>query len=223
MSYTAVIFDLDGTLIDSAPSLCASLNLLLTERGRRSLSTQEVTQMIGEGAEMLVKRALAAVGDRSDWVPLTRRFLEIYSAQATAHIQPFHGAGALLRALGRQHHLALCTNKPERPTRLILDQLSWTDHFDCIVGGDSLPRRKPDPLMVTHILQTLQLPPTSAVLIGDSPADAGAAQAAGVDFVAVSWGYSRQPLDTLCAVAVVDQMEQIAEILASGKDSASGT
>lgn len=216
MPYTAVIFDLDGTLIDSATSLCATLNLLLTERGRRSLSTQEVEQMIGEGAEILVKRALAATGGAEDWRPLSRRFHEIYSAHATQHVRPFPGADALLLALGRQHRLALCTNKPERPTRRILDQLCWTDRFDCIVCGDSLPRRKPDPLMVSHILQVLQVASSSVVLIGDSAADAGAAQAAGVDFVAVSWGYCRQPVTTLHALSVVDQMAQIEAFLKLG-------
>ena len=169
--------------------------------------------MIGEGAGMLVKRALTATGGSDQWRACTDRFLAIYDAQSTALTQPFPGVHGMLAALSGAHRLALCTNKPERPTRQILAHLGWTAHFAVVVGGDTLPQRKPEPHMVQHILDALSVTPGEAVLVGDSPADAGAAQAAGVDFVAVDWGYSRVPVETLPAVQVVSSVTALRALL----------
>jgi phosphoglycolate phosphatase len=205
----AILFDLDGTLIDSVPDLCASVNELLAEVGRRALTVPEVEQMIGEGAGMLVKRALLRTGRAERWRSLTGRFIEIYDARSATLTRPYPGAEAAMSALAVGHRLALCTNKPEQPTLRLLDHLGWTDRFEIIVGGDTLPERKPHPLPLLHIIERLQLQPAEVIMVGDSPADAGAAAAAGVDFVAVSWGYSRVPVAELPSIAVVDSMEAL--------------
>lgn len=212
---SVVLFDFDGTLIDSVPDLHASLNQLLVSLGRRELTIDEVRLMIGEGAGMLVKRALLATGRAERWRHLTHRFLAIYDDHATRHTRPYPGAEEALRALQGRYPLALCTNKPERPTRQLLQHLGWTRYFDAIVGGDSLPERKPHPQPVLHLVEALGSTPARALLVGDSPADAGAAQAAGVCFVAVPWGYSRDPIDTLPSVAVLDRFGDLPGLVKS--------
>ena len=200
MPRRVLIFDLDGTLIDSAPDLLASINLLLAELGRRPLSLPELQRMIGEGAGMLVKRALAATGRAERWRAHTHRFLEIYDGHAAVHTRPFPGIPELLAALRPHARLALCTNKPARPTLALLQALGWDTVFEVVVGGDSLSERKPHPAPLLYILEELGVTQCDALLVGDSPADAGAAQAAGLDFVAVRWGYSRIPVDDMQAI-----------------------
>lgn len=214
MAYQAVIFDLDGTLIDSALGLTDSLNVLLTGLGRRTVTVSQVHQMIGEGAAMLVQRALQATGPVLDVPQHTQRFLEIYDSLATTHTRAFDGVASLLEELSsRAVHCALCTNKPAKPTAQILAHLGWSSWFSVVVAGDSLPVRKPDPAMVVHCLDAMKCSPDAAVLIGDSPADAAAAKAAGVDFVAVSWGYSRVDVQSLPSKKVVHHMDELRALL----------
>ena len=142
-----LIFDLDGTLVDSAPDLRAALNEMLRERGRAPLSPGQVRGMIGDGAAALVSRALAAGGAAAaaDKAALPR-FLELYQANATRLTRPYPGVPETLTALRRAgYRTAICTNKPQRATIGILQGLDLAALFDAVAGGDRFAVRKPDP------------------------------------------------------------------------------
>ncbi len=211
-SLPAVVFDLDGTLIDSLPDLCAAVNRLLTREGRRALAPAEVRPMIGDGAARLVARAFAATGaPRSDDVPaLTQGFLDIYEAMVAVETRPFpHVVEALETLRAEGFRLGICTNKPHRPTLDLLAALDLKRHFDAVVGGDSLPVRKPDPRHVAATLAALGTDARRAVAVGDSPNDVAAAHAAGVPVIAVSFGYSRVPPADLGADILVDSFRDV--------------
>ncbi|MEL6346100.1 MAG: HAD-IA family hydrolase [Myxococcota bacterium] len=213
MRFSTILFDLDGTLIDSAPDLLGAMNTLLAEIGRRPLQKPEFRRMIGEGAVKLVQRALAATGRADNARKLTHRYLEIYDRRVLESTRPYPGVEEMLPRMAACATLALCTNKPIGPTRQIVHKLGWSDHFSMLLGGDSLPTRKPAPEMVLHILAQVGADASSAVLVGDSPADAGAAAAAGIPFVAVNWGYSREPVSGLGAIAVVKAVKDLERVL----------
>lgn len=177
----AVIFDLDGTLIDSAAELRQAVNLALTAIGRRALAEREVTAMIGDGILRLTERALAATG-----TPLTEDALERAAAavqDAYAGLPPsslYHGAREILAALAdRGIALGLCTNKPTDATHRILGQLGLSGRFQAIAGGDSYTAKKPDPAPVRGLLAQLGVDPAAAAMIGDSSNDINAGRAAG--------------------------------------------
>lgn len=208
----AVVFDLDGTLIDSLPDLCTAANRLLEQEGRHTLTPAQVRPMIGDGARKLVERAFAATGDgrEAELDDLTRRFLDIYEAMVAVDTRPFpHVIEALetLRAQGLR--LGVCTNKPQHATMELLEALDLKRYFDAVVGGDALPVRKPDPRHVIATLAALGTDTRRAVAVGDSPNDVNAAKAAGVPVVAVSFGYTRVPPPELGADILVDSFAEV--------------
>src|SRR5215469_8774377 len=147
MSGFLLVFDLDGTLVDSVPDLRAALNQMLGERGRRSLSPPQVKRMVGDGVPALVARALAASGaDPSEAVTALPRFLEIYEAKAADLTRPYPGVPETLAALRRRgYRTAVCTNKPQKATIAAMHGLDLLPLFDAIAGGDRFAVRKPDP------------------------------------------------------------------------------
>jgi phosphoglycolate phosphatase len=183
------LFDLDGTLIDSAPDLRAALNRLMAAEGLAPFSLPEVVGFIGDGARVLVERALAARG-RPFAAGLLDRFLEDYTAHAAIETYAYPGISALLETLAEEGwRLAVCTNKPEAAAREVLGALGLTRHLAAIGGGDSFPTRKPDP---AHLLATLAAAGgevSQAIMIGDHHNDMAAARGAGVKAIFVSWGY----------------------------------
>ncbi|WP_237213748.1 phosphoglycolate phosphatase [Falsiroseomonas oryziterrae] len=183
------VFDLDGTLVDSAPDLHAALDRLMAARGLPGFARAEVVGMIGDGARALVERALAARGQGFDPAAL-EAFLADYTAQAAVETRAFPGIEAALDALQDEGwSLALCTNKPEAATRELLAALGLTGRFDAVAGGDSFPVRKPHP---GHLLATIAAAgatPGMAVMVGDHRNDVAAARGAGVPCVFVGWGY----------------------------------
>jgi phosphoglycolate phosphatase len=208
-----LIFDLDGTLIDSAPDLHRSLNAVLTEQGRTAVSLADIRAMVGDGAAKLVERGFADTGDRVDPAALpalVQRFLHHYSAGGHALTRAFPGVADTLIALGTHGcRLGVCTNKPYAPTMEILDLLGLTRFFGAVSGGDSLPVRKPDP---GHLLGTLDLLGAAAeraVMIGDSANDVAVARAAGVPAVVVSYGYTLTPVEELGADAIIDRFDEL--------------
>ena len=208
-----LVFDLDGTLVDSAPDLDRALGLLLAEEGRRPVSLSETRSMIGDGVDRLVARALARTGSPvalPEQAGLVARFLAHYSAGRHALTLPYPGVVETLAALqGRGLRLAVCTNKPIAQTREVLSALDLARWFGAVTGGDSAPTRKPDP---GHLLATLDLlgaAPAAAVMVGDSANDVEVARAAGVPVVVVSYGYtSVRPAD-LGADAVIDSFADL--------------
>lgn len=183
------VFDLDGTLVDSAPDLHAALDRLMATRGLAPFRRAEVIAMIGDGAKVLVERALAARAHRFEQAALDA-FLADYGATAAVETRPFPGIPDALDALAAQGwRLAVCTNKPEAPARELLAALGLAHRFAALGGGDSFPTRKPDP---GHLLATIAAAGgvgDGAVMIGDHHNDIRAARGAGLPGLFVGWGY----------------------------------
>ena len=199
-----LLFDLDGTLIDSLPDLALSLNLLRGELDLPPLSQQQCGAMIGDGASVLVRRAL---GDDLYDNGHLKRFIAIYSEHLLDKTRCYPGIETLLQRHPPER-LAVVTNKPHGLTLQILEGLGLSSTFGSIIGGDSLPRKKPDPLPVSQALADLGARPGQAVMIGDHHTDLNSGRAAGTAtcFCAYGFGhadglagdyYAEQPSDLL--------------------------
>jgi len=183
----AVVFDLDGTLIDAAPDITAVLNRQLAADILPALTVAEVRGMIGDGAQALLARAFSARGAVAEPRHLAG-FIADYQENPVRETVCYPGieaALASLRAEGRQ--LGICTNKPIGPTRGILDALGLTPYFAAIIGGDSTPYKKPDPRHLAAVLAEMEV--ASAIMVGDHHNDLAAAAGLGQDAVFVTWGY----------------------------------
>jgi len=184
-----VIFDLDGTLVDSVPDIHAALDRLMAARGQPPFHRAEVTRFIGDGVPVLLQRAFAAHDLPPDPTALPA-FLADYEANAAVETCPFPGIPAALDRLAAEGWaMAVCTNKPEGAARLLLAGLGLADRFAALGGGDSFPVRKPDP---RHVLATLEAAggdPARAVMVGDHHNDVAAGRAAGLPVAFCAWGY----------------------------------
>lgn len=212
-----IAFDLDGTLVETAPDLIGALNVLLVEQGMEPVPMAAVRQLVGHGVRGLLQRAYQRAGfsiTEARISELRPRFIEIYAARIARESRPFPGcleALATLRARGAA--LAVCTNKPAALTRLLLDQLDLTGQFDAIVGGDELPVQKPDPAHLLEAINRAGGHATRAVLVGDASPDVGAARAAGVPCVIVAFGYNDMPAAELGGDALIDGYDQLIEVI----------
>lgn len=218
MTGRAVVFDLDGTLIDSAPDVRAALNRLLVEEGRRSLSLPEVQDLVGEGAAALIERAFAATGTPAAAEAVGRlvdRYLAHYRDCPADHTIVYDGVTAQLEALrAAGWRLGICTNKPLAMTELVLGALGLAGYFDAVVGGD-FPHRKPDGEHVRETLRRMGAEGWPAVYVGDSATDVRAAHDAGLPVVAVDWGYARMPVAELGADRLIGHYDQLPAALAA--------
>ncbi|MCC7274236.1 MAG: phosphoglycolate phosphatase [Alphaproteobacteria bacterium] len=215
--FPAIVFDFDGTLVDSAADLRTALNRTLAEAGLEPVAGDAVRRMIGDGAAKLVERGFAAramplaAPELERW---TRRFLEIYEPISADQTAPYPGVVATLEMLAaRGHRLGLCTNKPERATRLMLQRLGLDRLLGAVVGGDTLAVRKPRPEPLLAALAGLGIAAASAVMVGDNEHDVATAHAAGVPIVVVAYGYSRTPLDELGADARIAAFAELPSAL----------
>ena len=206
-----IVFDLDGTLIDSAADLAAAVNGMLARYGCEPLTVPEVRRMIGDGVAMLVARALAARHcEDADPVAAGRTFTQHYESNATSLTTAFPGAAEALQALRAAGiALAVCTNKPSGITAGILGHLGLAKYFARVIGGDSLPFRKPDPRVLLTLLETFAARPERALLVGDSEVDAATAHAAGVPFVLMKHGYRRGPAEGISCVAALEHFAEL--------------
>jgi phosphoglycolate phosphatase len=211
MSPSLVVFDLDGTLIDSAADLAAAVNGMLAGFGCEPLSQEEVRRMIGDGVAMLVGRALAARGcEQADSTAASRLFMQHYESDATSRTTAFPGVGEALAALpAASIPLAVCTNKPARIATGILESLGLAGYFARVVGGDSMPFRKPDPRVLRAILEGFAALPESSLLVGDSEVDAATARAANVRFVLMKHGYHRGPVEEIACIAALEGFAEL--------------
>ena len=184
-----VVFDLDGTLVDSSRDLADAGNALLRSYGAPPIPPADVVAMVGDGARELVRRLLAA-GRLA--VPLNHalgRFIALYDARLTATTKPYEGVVEMLDAAFERARLAVLTNKPERATLRLLEALGLRKYFATVVGGDGALPRKPDPAGLVRLVAEAGVSPASALMVGDSPADVGTAVAAGVPLCLVRYGF----------------------------------
>jgi len=193
----AILFDLDGTLIDSVPDLASAVNYMLEELGRDTFIEDTIRHWVGNGAQILVKRALSGdseIDDTIDEELFSRAmdiFLGYYSKNLSIGTTPYAGVPETLKKLDRNgYRLAIVTNKPFGFIRPILEGLELEDLFEIYIGGDSLDRKKPDPLPLLHICERLGLSIDECVMVGDSRNDIVAANESGMQSIGVTYGYN---------------------------------
>ncbi len=216
--FEAIVFDLDGTLVDSVASIASSVNTLLAEEGRPALSLDAVESMVGEGAIRLLDRAFAATGPALDAEAIEAmfdRYVPILAAMPPGPHDLYPGVIDTLHDLrGLGVALGVCTNKPMKPARSALRALGIDEMFGIVIGGDTLPQRKPSPEPLLAAIAGLDATPASAVMVGDNIYDVGAARGAGVPVVAVSYGYPRMPIAQLGADRIIDRFDELPQALA---------
>jgi phosphoglycolate phosphatase len=213
MGAPLLVFDLDGTLVDSAPDLLATLQAVLPRHGIAVQIDATHRQGIGHGARYLIEHVLLRQGIAVDTPALDamyRDFLDHYEAHISVETRPFAGTDRLLdRFTEAGWSFAVCTNKPEKMTRLLLRNLGMADRFAAISGGDSFARRKPHP---EHLLDTIAAAkgaPDRSIMVGDSQTDLDTARGAGVPFVGVSFGYTPIPMLELRPDLMVDSFDEL--------------
>lgn len=213
----AVIFDLDGTLVDSAAGIHACVNATLADNGYPALTLAQVQSFVGGGAPLLITRVMAATGlgdDAAFHADMLARFMARYEDRPERLTRPYAGVeGALDTLAERGLKLGLCTNKPFGATQALLAGLGWGGRFDVVIGGDSLPTRKPDPAPLHAAIAGLGA--ERIAYVGDSEVDAETAARAGVDFVIYSQGYRKTPIDQLPHRAVFDHWDDLPALLAT--------
>jgi len=207
--FDVIAFDLDGTLADTAPDLAAALNHTLGALGRPEVDPESVRHLVGHGARALLKRALDDDVLVERGLPI---YLDFYAANICVGTRCYPALEEAMDDLAaRGAKLAICTNKPERLTHLLVEALGWNGRFAAIVGADTLPVRKPDPRPLREAIA--RAGGGRAAFVGDSITDAETARAAGVPFVAVSFGFSDRPVEALGADAVIDDYSELIEVL----------
>ncbi|MGF1563059.1 MAG: phosphoglycolate phosphatase [Geminicoccaceae bacterium] len=216
--FDTVIFDLDGTLVDTAPDLLRVLNSVLREHGRPDVDDTSLRAMVGDGARVLMQRGFAATGgwpDGLDEQAAFDTFMARYLEAPAAESAVFPGIVAVLERLhATRCGLGVCTNKPQAPSELILEALDLRRFFAATVGGDVLPVRKPDPAHVQAVIDALDGTRARTVFVGDSINDVRAAKAAGIPCVLVSFGYSATPVGDLGGDMVIDHFDDLIPALA---------
>ena len=216
MSIRAVLFDLDGTLVDSALDLAASVNIVLAEAKLGPLTVGQVRRMIGNGVRTLVERAFAACdAPEGDLDVRTARMLDVYGAHSTVLTALMPGTIAALdwcRSNGLA--CAVVTNKPEAPARAIMKHCGIEDYFHAVIGGDSGYPLKPAPDALFAAIRALDAAPADTLMVGDSPADVAAARAAGIAVLAVSGGYTNLAVDRLGADHALATLAELGDALA---------
>jgi phosphoglycolate phosphatase len=208
-----IAFDLDGTLVDTAPDLVDTLNLVLEEAGLDPVPYSEARNLVGGGARALIERGLAFEREKlpaSEVDRLLSRFLVHYEAHLADRSRAFPEVGAVLDALAAKGALlVVCTNKLERFSLKLLQTLGLSERFAVVAGADTFDVRKPDPGHLLGAIARAGGRSTAAVMVGDSETDVLTAQRAKVPMVAVSWGYSRTPAGELGADRLIERMNEL--------------
>lgn len=208
-----MIFDLDGTLVDSAPTITGALNRLLRQEGRPPVALDTVKQLVGDGAPRLVERALAATGPAVEGpalTPLVERYVAMMAADPPGPDALYPGVAETLERLAAAGlALGLCSNKPAAAIRSTLSSLGIAERFGAVIGGDSLPQRKPSGEPLLAAIAGLGAVPERAVMVGDNANDVRTARAAGLPVIAVSYGYPRMPVAELGADLVIDRFADL--------------
>lgn len=217
MPVAAIIFDLDGTLVDTARDLTEALNYALAPlreaTGRPLLSVSETTALVGEGVDTLITKALGNEPASRWHAQAVSRFREFYAGHLLTHTSVYPGVEQTLAGLGKTGlRLAVLSNKTTRYTVEILEGLHLAQHFAYIAGGDVVPEKKPSPLAITHVLEKLGMSASQTVMVGDSTFDIDAAHGAGLTVVAVTYGFRDRSL-LKGADYLIDSMPELPGLL----------
>jgi phosphoglycolate phosphatase len=208
-----IAFDLDGTLVDTAPDLLGALNFVLGEIGLPPVDGSRLRNFVGGGARLMIERGLAFHGVAPEPGQVDRMlddFLQFYERHIADHSRPFPGAAETLDALAAQNaRLIVVTNKFERYSVQLLDVLGLARHFSVVAGPDTFGLRKPDPGHLLHAVERAGGDPAHTVMVGDSTTDVATARAAKVPVIAVSFGYRDRDAGQLGADHVVDRFDEI--------------
>jgi phosphoglycolate phosphatase len=236
MTAPTIVFDLDGTLVDTAPDLIATLNTILAREGVPAVDFATARNMVGGGARHMIECGLAAAPSLSspasgqglgwgaaDVERLCGQFIDHYAAHIADHSRPFPGVEAALDALaGAGCRLAVCTNKLERLALELLGALGLKDRFAAICGADTFGVQKPDPAILHGTVARAGGQSGAAVMVGDAITDIAVARAAGIPVVAVDFGYSETPVAELGPDRIVSSFDRLPEavfaLLAAQKD-----
>ena len=213
MTSKTIVFDLDGTLVDTAPDLMAATNAVLTAHDRRPVSLSEVREMVGQGARRLIERGFALTGgpiEPARLEPLYKDFIDHYMANIAVHSAPFDGVPALLeRCRAEGFAMAICTNKLEVMSVRLIDELGLSHYFGAIVGPDTIGIAKPDPAPYHEAVKRAGGNSPSSVMIGDTATDIATAKAAGAPVIAVSFGYTDEHVSAFDPDHVVDHFDEV--------------
>lgn len=210
----ALVFDLDGTLIDSRRDITTAVNRTRAAYGLPPLTLDQVVGMVGEGARVLVERAFGSDLPPQRLDEVLPRYLATYRDVCLDTTEPYPGVPAMLEALAGCYPLGMLSNKGEELSRLILRGLGLGRFFRAVLGGDSLPTRKPDPAGLHLLASRLCVPVERLMLVGDTRIDAETAGAAGCRFVLVEWGFPRPPgVEELAADLRVETAEELTAAL----------
>jgi phosphoglycolate phosphatase len=219
MTATAILFDLDGTLVDTVPDIADAVNVMLGALGRAPVTEVTVGTWMGNGVARLIERALAnaidAPTEPAGFDAALAHFGKAYSGQPCGRSKLYPGARELLEELRSSHKLAIVTNKAAKFTPPLLAALGIDHFFGAVVCGDTLPTRKPDPAPLFHALSLLGADASSAVAVGDSVTDVRAARNAEIPVVAVSFGYNHgHPISEANPSAVIDHLADLPSAIA---------
>ncbi len=211
----ALVCDLDGTLIDSIPSVAKAVNLVLGALGYRTLSSPEITRCVGEGAQVMFERALQIVdGDQQSISQCLERYIPTYLAETLDQTQSYPGVEETLCALHDQGVvLGICTNKPRATTLPALEAVGLSDLFPVVVTADDTGHRKPDGRHVTETLARMNISCDEAAFVGDSETDVLAGKDAGVWTILMSYGYCHLPMEALGADRILGQFTDVPSAL----------
>jgi phosphoglycolate phosphatase len=214
----AVMIDLDGTLVHTAPEIAAAANLMLVDLGRATLPHGQVESYIGEGAARLIKRCLTQQLNAEPEISLFEQAEPLFFAHYAKNVtesKPYEGVIDGLQALwNKGYRLACVTNKPQEFTLPLLQKSGLADYFELVVSGDTLHKKKPDPIQLQHICAKFDVPEYEAMLVGDSATDIAAAQAAGCFIVTVPYGYNQgRPIDVSQVDATINDLTELTDLL----------
>jgi phosphoglycolate phosphatase len=215
--FDTVIYDLDGTLIDSAKDMQVAVSRVLADHGLPPVTEDDVRIFMGQGSKVTMNKAFTKYGKTLDDEALsavTAQFVRYYEADPVGHTIAFAGVPEVVQCLdGLGLKQGVCTNKFERPSRMILEHLKLMPPITDLAGADTFPVRKPDPRHILMLVERMGRTPDRAVMVGDSVHDVEAAHAAGLPAVLVSWGYTATPASELGADAVIERFDALPQAL----------
>jgi phosphoglycolate phosphatase len=216
--FQTVIYDLDGTLIDSAADMQAAVSNVLADHGLPPVTEDDVRIFMGQGSKVTMNKAFSKYGKTLDDAALsavTREFVRYYEAEPVSHTVAFGGVADVVAHFGGLGlSQGVCTNKFEKPSRMILEHLKLMPPIADVAGADTFPVRKPDPRHILMLVERMGGDPKRTVMIGDSIHDVEAAHGAGLPAVLVSWGYTLKPASELGAEAVIQRFVDLPGALA---------